>query len=42
MTITTETPVLADPRMTFAKAVALTTAVIGRVWPHQLSNPTPC
>lgn len=42
MTITTETPVLADPRSTFANAVALTTAVIGRVGPHQLSNPTPC
>ncbi len=42
MTITSKTPVLADPRMTFANAVALTTAVIGRVGPHQLSNRTPC
>jgi len=31
-----------DPRMVFAKAVALGTAVIGRVGPHQLANPTPC
>ena len=31
-----------DPRMAFAKAVALATAVIGRVGPHQLENPTPC
>jgi uncharacterized protein (TIGR03086 family) len=31
-----------DPRMTFAQAVALGTAVIGRVGPHQLTNPTPC
>ena len=47
MTITTETPApplapAGDPRMTFAKAVALATAVIGRVGPHQLANPTPC
>jgi uncharacterized protein (TIGR03086 family) len=42
MTITTENTVLADPRMTFADAMALTTAVIGRVGPHQLTNPTPC
>jgi uncharacterized protein (TIGR03086 family) len=42
MTITAETPVTADPRMTFANAVALATAVIGRVGPHQMSNPTPC
>lgn len=47
MTITTETPPrplagVDDPRMTFAKAVALTTAVIDRVGPHQLANPTPC
>lgn len=31
-----------DPRTTFAHAVALATAVIGRVGPHQLENPTPC
>jgi uncharacterized protein (TIGR03086 family) len=31
-----------DPRMAFAKAVALGTAVIGRVVPDQLANPTPC
>jgi uncharacterized protein (TIGR03086 family) len=31
-----------DPRMAFAHAVALGTAVIGRVGPHQLANPTPC
>jgi len=31
-----------DPRLAFAKAVALGTAVIGRVGPHQLANPTPC
>jgi uncharacterized protein (TIGR03086 family) len=31
-----------DPRMVFAEAVALTTAVIGRVGGHQLPNPTPC
>ncbi len=31
-----------DPRMTFAQAVALGTAVIGRVGPHQLDNATPC
>jgi uncharacterized protein (TIGR03086 family) len=31
-----------DPRMTFAHAVALATAVIGRVGPQQLDNPTPC
>jgi uncharacterized protein (TIGR03086 family) len=31
-----------DPRMAFAKAVALGTAVIGRVVPEQLGNPTPC
>ncbi len=31
-----------DPRMAFAQAVALGTAVIGRVGPHQLANPTPC
>ena len=47
MTITTDTPSpsvpgLEDPRMTFAKAVALTTAVMDRVGPHQLANPTPC
>ena len=47
MTITTESPgrPLAgaeDPRLTFAKAVALATAVIGRVGPQQLANPTPC
>ena len=47
MTITTETPApplagVDDPRMTFAKAVALATAVIGRVSPGQLANPTPC
>ena len=47
MTITTDTPPTSaagveDPRMTFAKAVALATAVIERVGPHQLANPTPC
>ena len=47
MTLTTETPSTSvagveDPRMTFAKAVALATAVIERVGPHQLANPTPC
>jgi uncharacterized protein (TIGR03086 family) len=46
MTLITETPArplaAADPRMTFAKAVALATAVIGRVSPAQLANPTPC
>jgi uncharacterized protein (TIGR03086 family) len=31
-----------DPRTAFARAVALGTAVIGRVGPHQLGNPTPC
>ena len=31
-----------DPRLAFAKAVALGTAVIGRVSPQQLVNPTPC
>ena len=31
-----------DPRLAFAKAVALGTAVIGRVSPQQLTNPTPC
>ncbi len=31
-----------DPRVAFAGAVALGTAVIGRVGPHQLANPTPC
>ena len=31
-----------DPRLTFAKAVALGTAVVGRVGPHQLDNRTPC
>ncbi|HEX3623450.1 MAG TPA: TIGR03086 family metal-binding protein [Acidimicrobiales bacterium] len=31
-----------DPRAVFAQAVALATAVIGRVVPEQLSNPTPC
>lgn len=31
-----------DPRAVFAHAVALTTAVIGRVGPQQLANPTPC
>ncbi|CAA9236102.1 MAG: hypothetical protein AVDCRST_MAG10-1543 [uncultured Acidimicrobiales bacterium] len=31
-----------DPRLAFAKAVALGTAVIGRVGPQQLANPTPC
>jgi uncharacterized protein (TIGR03086 family) len=31
-----------DPRMAFAQAVALGTAVIGRVAPHQFGNPTPC
>jgi uncharacterized protein (TIGR03086 family) len=38
MTITTAT----DPRTTFADSVALATAVIGRVAPSQLTNPTPC
>jgi uncharacterized protein (TIGR03086 family) len=47
MTMTTETPLgpsagAGDPRLTFAKAVALATAVIGRVSPGQLANPTPC
>lgn len=47
MTITTESPArppagTEDPRLTFAKAVALATAVIGRVSPGQLTNPTPC
>ena len=47
MTITTATSAhqltgADDPRMTFAKAVALATAVIGRVSPQQLANPTPC
>lgn len=31
-----------DPRTIFDDAVALATAVIGRVGPHQLGNPTPC
>jgi len=31
-----------DPRAVFARAVALATAVIGRVGPQQLDNPTPC
>lgn len=31
-----------DPRMAFAEAVALGTAVIGRIAPNQLDNPTPC
>jgi uncharacterized protein (TIGR03086 family) len=31
-----------DPRTAFAHAVALATAVIGRVGPSQLANPTPC
>jgi uncharacterized protein (TIGR03086 family) len=31
-----------DPRTAFADAVALGTAVIGRVGPSQLGNPTPC
>ena len=47
MTISTDTQVRRpaaadDPRLTFAEAVALATAVIGRVSPQQLSNPTPC
>jgi uncharacterized protein (TIGR03086 family) len=47
MTITTETTPRPqtgadDPRMTFAKAVALTTAVIDRVGPNQMANATPC
>lgn len=47
MTLTTDTPArpiagAGDPRLTFAKAVALATAVIGRVSPGQLANPTPC
>src|SRR5215210_4549683 len=31
-----------DPRLAFAHAVALGSAVMGRVGPHQLANPTPC
>lgn len=31
-----------DPRLAFSSAVSLGTAVIGRVGPHQLGNPTPC
>ena len=31
-----------DHRTVFAKAVALATAVMGRVGPHQLVNATPC
>jgi uncharacterized protein (TIGR03086 family) len=31
-----------DPRIAFTHAVALGTAVIGRVGPNQLDNPTPC
>ena len=31
-----------DPRLAFAKAVALGTAVIARVGPQQLANATPC
>ena len=42
MTMTTASTALADPRMTFDKAVALATAVIGRIGPHQMANPTPC
>ena len=42
MTLTPVTTVTDDPRTTFDHAVALATAVIGRVGPHQLGNPTPC
>lgn len=43
MTLTTEaTTITDDPRTTFDHAVALATAVMGRVGPHQLTNPTPC
>jgi uncharacterized protein (TIGR03086 family) len=31
-----------DPRALFARAVALGTAVVGTVRPHQLDDPTPC
>jgi uncharacterized protein (TIGR03086 family) len=31
-----------EPSTSFDHAVALATAVIGRVGPHQLANPTPC
>lgn len=31
-----------DPRLAFAETVALGTAVIARVGPQQLANPTPC
>lgn len=36
------TTTITDPRTTFADAVALATAVIDRVAPNQLANPTPC
>lgn len=38
----TTTTITADPRTTFADAVALATAVIERVAPNQLGNATPC
>lgn len=38
----TTTTITTDPRTTFADAVALATAVIERVAPNQLGNPTPC
>lgn len=42
MTTHTTTVTLADPRLAFAKSVALGAAVIGRVGPDQFGNPTPC
>ncbi|MDQ4091813.1 MAG: TIGR03086 family metal-binding protein [Actinomycetota bacterium] len=42
MNRTTASTVIDDPRTTFDHAVALATALIGRVGAHQLANPTPC
>lgn len=42
MTLALAPTVIDDPRTTFDHAVALATAVIGRVGPHQLANATPC
>lgn len=42
MTLTIAATVHDDPRTTFDHAVALATAVMSRIGPHQLANPTPC
>ena len=42
MTLIAPPTVSDDARTTFDHAVALATAVIGRVSPNQLGNPTPC